>query len=269
MSQLISVLENIRNNYCSNECNETGLMIGDDWLENLKIKKCLITSHLTRKVVANAKKEEFELIVTIFPPKFVTQRNKISKEKMELISILINNKIAVYSLGSYWLTAEDGGFQYFLELLDFQYSKDIEYRYYDEDKRLKIIHGRLGERKTKCKFKELVDLVQNNLKSNVTYIGFDNQVIEKAAVFLKLDVEETLESIIHDGKIDALIIGDVSYELLLSLNLKKIPVVITSRRVLENILLGKIRRMLMEDMNIDLQELTTLKQDEIGVVYPK
>lgn len=269
MSQLISVLENIRNNYCSDECNETGLMIGYNWLENVKIKKCLITPHLTRKVVANAKKEDFELIVTIFPPKFVTQRNKISKEKMELISILANNKIAVYSLGSYWLTAEEGGFHYFLELLDFQYSKEIEYKYSDEDRRSQIIRGRLGERKTRCKFKELVELVQNNLKSNVTYIGFDNQIIEKVAVFLKLDEEETLELIVNDEQIDALVIGDISYEILLSLNLKKIPVIIISRRVLENILLGKIRRKLMEDMNIDLPELTILKQDEIGVVYSK
>ena len=65
-----------------------------------------------------AVQEKAELIVTITPPTLTrSDRQRIETVNLELLQILIKNDIAVYSIGSKWFVAEDGGFDYLLKLL--------------------------------------------------------------------------------------------------------------------------------------------------------
>lgn len=268
MIEIISALDNIRNEFLSDEDKKTGLIFGEKWLETTKTKKCLISSHLTKKTIASLKEEDIQLIITIFPPKFIEQVGRILPEKMEFLSILIQQKTAVYSLGDFWFVSNDGGFDYLLKMLDFQYTSEFKLEYNDLLGNSQLVKGRLGERERKCKFKELVDLVQKNIDTELKYLGYNKHPIQTVAIFQTLD-ELQLERILENEKIDALIIGELSYEAKLELNLRKFPTIFVSRRSLENSVLAKIRRKIMEDFTSDLPELIVLKQDEIGVKCSK
>ena len=268
MIEIISALDNIRNKSLSNDDKKTGLIFGEKWLEAIKIKKCLISSHLTKKTIVNIKEDDIQLIITIFPPKFMDQGGKIIPEKMELLSILIEKKTAVFVLGESWLTSNDGGFEYLLNLLDFQYTKETILQQNDLQGKPQFTKGRLGERERKCKFKELVDLVHKNINTDLCYLGYNNHPVQKVALFQTLEVFQ-LEAILENDEIDALIIGDLTYEAKLELNLRKFPAIFVGRRSMENAVLAKIRRKIMEDFTSDLPEFIVLKQDEIGVKYTK
>ncbi|MHA1738974.1 MAG: hypothetical protein ACTSWD_10345, partial [Candidatus Heimdallarchaeota archaeon] len=66
-----------------------------------------------------------------------------------------------------------------------------------------------------------------------------------------------------------IITGDISYDALLTAQTYKIPLVILERRNIENIILGKIRRTLMEDVSKDLLDLKIIKQEKIGNTFSK
>ncbi|MHA1532883.1 MAG: hypothetical protein ACTSR6_12905 [Candidatus Heimdallarchaeota archaeon] len=63
---------------------------------------------------------------------------------------------------------------------------------------------------------------------------------------------------------DVLLVGETTYEGLLTAQLQKIPIVILEKRNLENAVLASIRRKLMEEVAVDLPEIITLKQNQIG-----
>ena len=57
------------------------------------------------------------------------------------------------------------------------------------------------------------------------------------------------------------------YESLQNMQLYKIPYIHLSRRILENALLRKIRRRIMEEVSVDLPELKIVKQEEFGTIF--
>ncbi|MHA1760331.1 MAG: Nif3-like dinuclear metal center hexameric protein, partial [Candidatus Heimdallarchaeota archaeon] len=73
----------------------------------------------------------------------------------------------------------------------------------------------------------------------------------------------------RNKNIDGIITGDISYDALLTAQTYKIPLVILERRNIENIILGKIRRTLMEDVSKDLLDLKIIKQEKIGNTFSK
>ena len=139
MNEVILALEKIRKEFKGKVGENARIIIGEDWLHKskTKIKKCIVSARLTRKAVATAAKEDVQLIITIFPPIFTQgSHRKISKEHLNLLKILLENNISVYSLGEDWLITENGGFDYLLNLLDFQYPSPLVIEYQNKHKKM-------------------------------------------------------------------------------------------------------------------------------------
>ncbi|NHJ31704.1 MAG: hypothetical protein FK732_02470 [Asgard group archaeon] len=265
MNEIIRALEEIRKEYKGAIGENAGIIIGEDWLlkSKTKIKKCLITSRLTRKAVATAAKDEIQLIITVFPP-VLTQGNhrKINKEHLDLLKILMEKNIGVYSLGRKWLTSEKGGFDYLLNLLEFQYTAPLVVEYQVHNEKSKKKFGRVGERKKKITYKELLELLKQHISNDLRYLGYSQAKVQKIAFFY--EIRNDLMEIVHELSLDAILIGDTPYEGLLTAQLQKLPLVILEKANLENAVLASIRRRLMEEVVTDLPEIITLKQDKIG-----
>ena len=269
MSRLLSILEKIREE-CAIKDSSSGLILGEKWLENSKkkVQKCLISSHLTRKAVATAMKEKAEIIITIHPPYFTDFSNsKIPKTKLELLQKLIQNEIAIYSLGDNWLVSEQGGFDYFLNLLDFDYRKKLNFITIDKTKTEGGAVGRYGERKKKIKLNDLVQLLYQNIECPFDYSGYNQSSIQSVVIFNEILNEDTINRILENSKIDVVIFGDIAYEALKTLQLSKKPFIHLTRRVLENAILGKIRRRIMEEITLDLPDIVVVKQEKFGTTY--
>ncbi len=265
MTEVITALEKIREKSKRKIGENSGIITGEEWLlsSKTKIKKCMITSRLTRKAVATAAKEEIQLIITIFSPIFAFSKDrKISKEHLDLLKVLQEKNIGVYSLGEEWLVTENGGFDYLLNLLNFQYTAPIGDEYLTLNKKTKAIVGRLGERKKKITYEELLDLLKQNISDKLCYLGYSQADVQKIAIFH--EVKYDLMEVIHELKLDAILVGETSYEGILTAQLQKLPLVILEKRNLENAMLASIRRKLMENITVSLPEIITLKQDEIG-----
>jgi len=265
MTDVIPALEKIREEFKGKIRENSGIIIGEDWLlsSKSKIKKCLVTSRLTRKAVATAAKEEMQLIITIFSPVFtINKHRKINKDNLDLLKILLEKNIGVYSLGEEWVFAENGGFDYLLKLLDFQYTAPLESKYQSLHKRSKTISGRLGERKNKITYKDLLELLKQNINDKLCYLGYSQAKVQKIAMFH--EITDDFMEVIHELKLDVILAGETSYEGLLTAQLQKLPLILLEKRTLENAMLASIRRKLMEDVTASLPEIISLKQDEIG-----
>jgi len=265
MNEVIQALEKIRKEFKSKVGENAGIIIGEDWLHKskTKIKKCIISARLTRKAVATAAKEDVQLIITVFPPIFTRgSHRKISKEYMGLLKILLENKISVYSLGEDWLITENGGFDYLLNLLDFQYSSPLIVEYQSKHNKTEKKAGRLGERKKKISYNDLLELLRQNISEDLRYLGYNQAKVQKIAFFY--EIRNELMKIVNELNLDVLLVGEATYDGLLTAQLQKIPIVILEKRNLENAVLASIRRKLMEEVAVDLPEIITLKQDQIG-----
>ncbi|MGC9778264.1 MAG: Nif3-like dinuclear metal center hexameric protein [Candidatus Heimdallarchaeota archaeon] len=263
MDEVIIALEDIRKEYDS-EINNGGIILGEAWLDKAKakLKKCLIAARITRKVIATAAQEQIKLIVTIFSPIFTnSEQQKIDKENLDLLKIIIQNKISIYSLTGDWLIEEKGGFDYLLKLLDFKYSSKIAFN----DEPIKT-YGRIGERKKKFSYIDLLKLLQQHFDSEIRYLGYNQLQIQRIAIVTEITNIEDVYSLHNNSKIDVTLVGDISYEGLLVAKFFKLPLVILGRRNLENIVIGNISRRLMEEITITLPEIVLFKQDEIGTV---
>ncbi|MHA1244962.1 MAG: Nif3-like dinuclear metal center hexameric protein [Candidatus Heimdallarchaeota archaeon] len=247
MKDLVKVLDSMRK-------NQTGIILGYEWHEKSrsKLDKTIIASHLTRKVIATAIQSKTCFIVTIYPPSCIQSfGDSIDKTKMEILKSLIDNKIAVYSLGSDWLYTEDGGFNYFLQMIDFPYAKALKINISKHAKQLQGIPYCIGERDKKI------------------YLGYNQATIQRMAIFTEIKNKGIISEITRNKNIDGIITGDISYDALLTAQTYKIPLVILERRNIENIILGKIRRTLMEDVSKDLLDLKIIKQEKIGNTFSK
>ncbi|MDY6902031.1 MAG: Nif3-like dinuclear metal center hexameric protein [Cyanobacteriota bacterium] len=261
MDEVIIALDGIRKDYDS-EINVGGMILGEEWLAKIKIKKCLIAARLTKKVIAIAVQEKVKLIITIYPPLFTRgSYYKINKEHLELLKKIIQNKIAIYSLTKEWLVTEKGGFDYFLQLLDFEYNSKITCENEPPENK-----GRLGRRKKKLLLKDMLELLRQNSDDDIRYLGYSEMPIQEIAVFSEITDEIDVYWLQNRSEIDLVIVGDISYEALLVAKLIQLPVVVLGRRNLENVTLGNISRRLMEEITITLPELITVKQDKIGTV---
>ncbi len=270
MSQIIALLDKIKVESSSKDKQTSGVILGGEWIEfsKTKIRKCLIAAHLTRKVVATAVKEKAEIIITIYPPSFTqTDSNEIPPTKMELLQRLVQNKIAVYSLGESWLLSEQGGFDYFLRMLDFDYRHKMKIDFIDDLHNKRTAVCRYGERKNKIQLKDLVQLLYQYLECPFKYSGYNQSSIKGVVLFNEIINKDIICKIKENAKINAVIFGDIDYESLQSLQLNRISYIHLSRRILENALLGKIRRRLMEEISVDLPELKILKQEEFGTIF--
>ncbi|MFW9923071.1 MAG: Nif3-like dinuclear metal center hexameric protein [Candidatus Thorarchaeota archaeon] len=271
MTEFVHLLDKMIKEF-SNINSEMSFVIGKEWYEDTRnnIKKCLITSHLTRKAVATAIQTEVDLIITIAPPIFVINKEKrIPAEKLEILRLLIENRIAIFSFGEKFLTMEKGGFDYFLNLIDFKYSSLFNYNLTNFCNTATSLEGRIGETEKKAKFKDLIEKVQKNLDVPITYYGYEDTLVKKIVILSEILQEELFFELATKTDIDAIIVGDLGYEAKVSVHLAKIPIIIVGRENLENNSLSKIRRMLMEYITVDLPELETLKQQFQGTLYPK
>jgi putative NIF3 family GTP cyclohydrolase 1 type 2 len=265
MNEVIQALEKIRKEFKGKIGENAGIIIGEERLltSKAKVKKCLVSARLTRKAVATAAKDDVQLIITVFPPIFVQSKHrKISKENLELLRILLEKNIGVYSLGEDWLITEKGGFDYLLNLLDFEYTSLLEIEYQTKHKKAKKKTGRMGERKKKISYKELLELLKQHISDDLRYLGYSQTKVQKIAFFYEIR-NELMENV-HELNLDAILVGDTSYEGLLTAQLQKLSLVILEKRNLENAVLACIRRRLMEEVAVDLPEIVTLKQDQIG-----
>lgn len=265
MNEVIQALEKIRKEFKGKLEENAGIIIGEDWLHKskAKIKKCIISARLTRKAVATAAKEDVQLIISIFPPIFAQgSHRKISKENLGLLKILLEKNISVYSLGEEWLVTENGGFDYLLNLLDFQYTSPLVIEYQNHHKKNEKKTGRLGERKKKISYSELLELLKQHISNNLRYLGYNQAKVQKIAFFY--EIKNELMEIVNKLNLDAILVGETTYEGLLTAQLQKIPIIILEKRNLENTVLAYIRRRLMEEVIVELPELITLKQDQIG-----
>jgi putative NIF3 family GTP cyclohydrolase 1 type 2 len=265
MKNLVKVLDAIRK-------DETGIILGYEWHEKsrTKIDKVIIASHLTRKVIATAIQNKISFIVTIYPPTSIQPFGvRIDKTKMEILKSLIDNKIAVYSLGEDWLYKEDGGVEYFLKIIDFPYTTALKINISEHAKQLNGIPYCIGERDKKIAFKDLISILHQLLGEEITYLGYDQTTIQEMAIFTEIKNKGLIYEISRNKKINGIITGDISYDALLAAQTYKIPLIILERRNIENIILGKIRRILMEDVSKDLLDLKIIKQEKIGNKFPK
>ncbi|MHA1440717.1 MAG: Nif3-like dinuclear metal center hexameric protein [Candidatus Heimdallarchaeota archaeon] len=265
MKDLVKVLDSMRK-------NQTGIILGYEWHEKSrsKLDKTIIASHLTRKVIATAIQSKTCFIVTIYPPSCIQSfGDSIDKTKMEILKSLIDNKIAVYSLGSDWLYTEDGGFNYFLQMIDFPYAKALKINISKHAKQLQGIPYCIGERDKKIAFKDLISVLHELIGEEVIYLGYNQATIQRMAIFTEIKNKGIISEITRNKNIDGIITGDISYDALLTAQTYKIPLVILERRNIENIILGKIRRILMEDVSKDLLDLKIIKQEKIGNTFSK
>ncbi|HUT81506.1 MAG TPA: Nif3-like dinuclear metal center hexameric protein [Candidatus Bathyarchaeia archaeon] len=270
MNALVKTLEKIREKSFKDKFCSSGIIISNNRINNGKINlKCLISSRITRKVVAHAAQEKIDLIISIYPPKFIQNNSqKIMDDHLDLLKILLENKIAVYSFGEKWLFTEDSGFDYIFELLEFQYKKPFECLYLNRKGKEKNLFGRLGERKSKILFEDFLKLLQQLLeKESIRYLGYNKQSLQKIVILSELTNESEIFEIKNNQNINALVVGDISYEAILAAQLVKLSIVIIGKRNLENLVLSYIRRKIMEDITIDLPEIIIVKQEEIGTIY--
>ncbi|NHK31211.1 MAG: hypothetical protein FK730_07660 [Asgard group archaeon] len=270
MESIINVLEKIRKKTSVDDFDSSGFIIGKKWFldEKVKLSKCYISSRLTRKVVAQAAQEKIRLIILIYPPILTRgHEQKIDDEQLDLLKVIIENKVALYALGEDWLASKGGGFDYFFDLLDFQYKSKIKFSSIDRTNNENKLICRLGERKKKLKLNELLFLLQQFVDKEIIYLGYNELPIQKAIIINEILKERTIQEINQAKEADLIIVGEVSYEALLSAQLVKLPIVIIGKRNLENMLISKIRRTLMEEVTINLPDIIIKKQEEIGTKY--
>jgi putative NIF3 family GTP cyclohydrolase 1 type 2 len=270
MKSIINVLDKIRKSTTTDDLDSSGIIIGNKWFldEKVKLSKCYVSSRLTRKIVAQAAQEKIRLIILIYPPIFTRGHDqKIDDEQLDLLKIIIENKIVIYALGEDWLTSEDGGFDFFFDLLEFQYKSNIKSVITESTNYKEKLVCRLGQRKKKLKLNELLFLLQQFVDKEITYLGYNELPVQKVIIFHEILNEGTIKEINQIKVADLVIVGEVSYEALLAAQLVKLPIVIIGKRNLENMLISKIRRKLMEEVTIDLPNIIIKKQDEIGSVY--
>ncbi len=270
MNILIKTLEKIRERSKNSKFDDMGILISTDRIKNNKANlKCLICSRITRKVVAQAAQEKIDLLVSIYPPTFISTFNsKLLEEQLDLLKIILENKIAVYTLAEQWLVSENGGFDYFFDLLEFPYKKPFEQIYLSRKGKQKILSGRLGERKNKIVFDDFLKVLQQLFENEpIRYLGYNKQPLQKIAILNELTNESEIFEIKDKQNIDALLVAEVSYEALLAAQLMKLSIIITGKKNLENLILNHIRRKIMEDITIDFPEIIIAKQDEIGTIY--
>ena len=266
MNEIITVLDNMRlkGNY---NLPEGGVIIGNEWLKQTRnvIKKCALTTRITRKAIATAVQEKINLIITVIPPFFISEGlMKIHDIQYEFLKMIMQNDIAIYSLGKQWLWADYGGYDYFLKLLTYEYSTKEEVQYQNQIGTEEQLYGRVGEAKEKKTFEELLSVLKQFADQRCIFIGYTRTPVPKIAIFNEILHEKAIFEIKENLDIEALIVGDISYDALLLAQQIKLPLVILGNRVLENIIIGNIRRKILEELTIDLPELVTIKQDEIG-----
>jgi putative NIF3 family GTP cyclohydrolase 1 type 2 len=270
MKSIINTLEKIRKKISIEYLDNNGFIIGKKWFldEKIKLSKCYVSSRLTRKIVAQAAQEKIRLLVLVYPPTFTRgHEQKIDDEQLDLLKIIIENKIALYALSEDWLTSEDGGYDYLFDLLEFQYKSNFKFLITDRTNNQKKLLCRLGERKKKLKLSELLFLIQQFVDKEITYLGYNELPVQKAIIINEILNEGTIQEINQTKVADVVIVGDVSYDALLAAQLVKLPIVIIGKRNLENMIISKIRRILMEEVTLDLLDIIIKKQEEIGTKY--
>jgi putative NIF3 family GTP cyclohydrolase 1 type 2 len=269
MNSIIDALEKIRRNSISGSFYSDGFVIGKKWItKKPKFSKCLITPRVTRAAIAQAAQEEIKLVISIYHPTFTHgYEQKVDDAQLDLLKIIIDKKIILYSLGEDWLTTEDGGFDYIFDLIDFHYKSQATISFKDKNDIEKVLIGRLGERKKKLKLSEFLYLLQQFVDQEIKYLGYNEMPVQKALILSEINTEVIVHEIDQIKKCDLVIVGEITYEALLAAQLNKLPLVIIGKRNLENMIISKIRRKLMEEVTLNLPEIIIKKQEEIGAKF--
>ena len=72
MNEFLLALSNLNQNRKSQHKSSGQFVLGEDFILNTrgKLKRCILCSRLTRKIVTSAVSDEVKLIITIYPPNF-------------------------------------------------------------------------------------------------------------------------------------------------------------------------------------------------------
>jgi len=243
----------------------TGFYLGKNWILNgrKRVRDCLIAARITRAAVHKAIEEQVQLIVSIYPPIFIhSTTQKIAPWEQEVLTLLIENKIGIFSLGQQWLIAEGGGFDHLLELLDFPYKQPL-------DTKLHQVLGHLGERERSENLEDLLAVIIQLTKEDCRYFGYNKQPIKRLLIVEQLARQDILGRIITKKQLDAIIAGEVIYETALALQQQKnCAVILLGRHALENLLLGKVQRILLEALGLEQGNLPLFKQKMLWARFP-
>ncbi|MHA1879105.1 MAG: Nif3-like dinuclear metal center hexameric protein [Candidatus Heimdallarchaeota archaeon] len=252
----------------------SSFLLGKDWLTKGKQepRDCLITARLTSGAVAKALQEEVQTIICIYPP-FFTQGSQsgLVPWELEILTMLIDNRLAVFSLGENWITKEQGGFDYLLELLDFRYKQPLFNTYNKQwltaNEEPQKVLGRLGEHAKKLDLDELLTLITQLTNENHRYFGYNKHPIKQLAILERVMERTTLSAIITNNHIDGMVVGRMFYEGLLVVQQLRFPTIVLGERVLENLLLRQVQRQLLEVLELEVGRIVIYKQKKLGTLF--
>ncbi|KAJ0180463.1 hypothetical protein K1T71_003867 [Dendrolimus kikuchii] len=107
LDKIICVLEEFAPKHLSESWDNTGLLVEPFTARN--IKKILLTNDLTEDVAFEGLKEECEMIISYHPPIFTPLKSVVQKSwKERIVSILLENRIALYSPHTSWDSVKGG-----------------------------------------------------------------------------------------------------------------------------------------------------------------
>jgi putative NIF3 family GTP cyclohydrolase 1 type 2 len=272
MVNVIQILQRIREEKENDIDKQPGFIIGFDWLQQskAKLKRITVASRLTRRVIATATKNNSKLIITLYPPEFLLCHTvQIDAVKRELLQILIEQNITVFSLGKEWLGNEKGGISYYLKLLGFSYSSPFFISDHHHKEQRPPLFGMLGEMEHNIPLIQLVELNNQTTNNPIHYLGQNQKSVQRVAFFPELLLEEEVRALANNNQIDAVIVGTIGYKALLTAQLYRLSLCILGQRVFENVMLRIIRRRIMEEGTIDTPEIITIPQAEISATFEK
>ncbi|NHJ84155.1 MAG: hypothetical protein FK734_01750 [Asgard group archaeon] len=267
MKEFLLALANLNQERKSIHKSSGQFILGEDFLLNSrgKLKRCILCSRLTRKIVTTAVSDDVKLIITIYPPYFFTSgQNSINLANQELLKMLLENNIAIYSIGEKWFSKENGGFDFILQQLEFQYTQELTLINIADNR---AIVNRFGERKKTIKMIDLLALLKSLFNLESTFLGYNQFEVKSILIVHELIDSESIYTLFDDKRIDLVLAGEVTYEALLTIQQVKLPLIIIERRNIENIVLSNIQRNIMENVSIDIPEIIIMKQEEIGNKY--
>ncbi|XP_041977823.1 NIF3-like protein 1 [Aricia agestis] len=107
LTDAISALEKFAPKQLSESWDNTGLLVEPYTPRN--ISKILLTNDLTEEVALEAKKKNCELIISYHPPIFAPLKSVVqSSWKEKIVSLLLENRIALYSPHTSWDSVQGG-----------------------------------------------------------------------------------------------------------------------------------------------------------------
>jgi putative NIF3 family GTP cyclohydrolase 1 type 2 len=267
MEVLIEALESIRKE--ANRKNDSifGEMIGITQLlaGRKKIKNCILTSRLTRQVLATAIQKEISLIITIFEPDILRKdKGKINQATYHFYQQLIKHNIGVYTIGNGFLISDEGGFHSLLKIWGFVYTSLIQLSKKEKNLQKEPNIGRIGERKETILFQDLLGIIEEHAKSSVKCLFYRKEEIKKIALFHKVYDPKVISKLAEEENLDLIVVGGISFEALIRAQQQQLTLIVIGQRVLENQLLTPLQRKLLSKQPLEHPTYHLMKQRSIN-----